>query len=293
MIITNLGLVYRYRELVRNLTMRDLKVRYRNSILGFLWAWGNPLLMTAVFYLVFKVLLDSPIENFPLFILIGWLVWGFTSSSISDGIGSVVGNANLVKKVWFPRITLPTSAVLANAANFLLALPLVVGLMVYLQIPVQPLDILIYLPLIFVSQLALVMGIAYILSAINVYYRDTAVITNVLLTAWFFLTPVFYPVSFLTGNSKTIDLGRFMYLFDAAATDTRLTINLGRLMYIINPMASVIESYRNILYGSIDGGPPAPPDVGFLTRTLATAMIVLFIGYVVFVRVSHRFGEEL
>lgn len=291
--LANLGFVYRYRELIRNLTLRDLKVRYRNSLFGFLWAWGNPLLMTGVFYLVFKVLLNSPIENFPLFILIGWLVWGFTTSAISDGIGSVVGNANLVKKVWFPRIALPTSAVLANAANFLLALPLVIALMFYFRVRVQPLEVLVYFPLIFISQLALVMGISYILSSLNVYYRDTAVITNVLLTAWFFLTPVFYPVSFLTGNSTTFDLGRLIYLFDAAATDTRITVDFGRLMYILNPMASVIESYRNILYGSINGGPPAPPDIGFLTRTLVTAFIILFLGYVLFARISHGFGEEL
>lgn len=262
----NLQLVFHYRELVRNLTTRDLKVRYRNSVLGFLWAWGNPIMMTLVFTVVFQVIAPSSIANYPLFILIGWLTWGFTSSAINEGIGSIVGNSNLVKKVWFPRIVLPASAVLSNAANFLLALPLIFALILYFRIPVQPLLIL-YFPIIFLAQLALVMGISFFLSAANVFYRDTGVIAGVLLTAWFFLTPVFYSVPQLTDNI--------------------------RLVYYLNPMASIIEAYRNIFYGSPNGAPPGPPDVAFLLRTFATSIVILILGYFFFLRVSHRFGEEL
>lgn len=264
--VANLQLVYRYRELIRNLTTRDLKVRYRNSVLGFLWAWGNPIMMTLVFTLVFQVTAFGRIANYPLFILIGWLTWGFTNAAITDGIGSVVSNGNLVKKVWFPRVVLPASAVLANAANFLLALPLIAALILIYRIPIDPL-VLLYFPVVFISQLALVMGISFFLSAANVYYRDLGVIIGVLLTAWFFLTPVFYSVPQLTENS--------------------------RLVYYLNPMASIIEGYRNILYGSTSGGPPGPPDVGFLLRTLATALVILVLGYIFFTRVSNRFGEEL
>ncbi len=258
---------FRYRELVRNLVLRDLKVRYRNSILGFLWAWGNPILMTLVFTSVFKILLNSPVERFPLFIMIGWLVWTFTTSAISDGIASVVSNSNLVKKVWFPREVLPASAVLANAGNFLLAMPLLAILIAYYRVHVDP-ALVVYFPIIFLSQLTFVMGLAFIVSAVNVFYRDMGVIIGVLLTAWFFLTPVFYPVPFLTQD-------------------------LGRVMYILNPMASIIESYRVIFYGSIEGGPPSTPDLAFLLRTLATALGVLVVGYLFFLRFSHRFGEEL
>ncbi len=262
----------RYRELIRNLTVRDLKVRYRNSLLGFFWTWGNPVLMTLVFYTVFKVLHRSPISNFALFIMIGWLVWGFTSSSISEGIGSVIGNASLIKKVYFPRETLPLSSVLSNASNFLLASPLIVVLVLVYQINLQP-ALLVYFPIIFVSQFALVLGVTLILSAVNVFYRDTAVITSVLLTAWFFLTPVFYPVS------------------DVVGADYSNT--LGRLWYILNPMASIIEGYRNIFYGSAVGGPPAAPNFEFLLRTVVTSFAVLIIGYIVFLRLSRRFGEEV
>src|SRR4029078_6588326 len=141
---------------------------------------------------------------------------------------------------------LPASAVLANAANFLLAMPLIAALILIYRIPLNLL-VLLYFPIVFISQLALVMGISFFLSAANVYYRDLGVIIGVFLTAWFFLTPVFYSVPQLTENS--------------------------RLVYYLNPMASIIEGYRNILYGSTNGGPPGSPDIGFLLRTLATALV--------------------
>jgi homopolymeric O-antigen transport system permease protein len=270
--VENLGEIFRYRELIRNLTLRDLKVRYRNSVLGLFWAWGNPILMTLVFTIVFTVLQKSTVQRYPLFILIGWLVWAFTTSAIGDGVGSVVSNANLVKKVYFPREVLPASAVLANAANFLLTLPLLLGLIVFYRVPVG-LPLVEFFPIILVAQVAFVMGLSFLLAALNVFYRDTAVIIGVLLTAWFFLTPVFYPVQFLTGVWHGIDLSR--------------------LMYYMNPMASIIEAYRSIFYGSIEGGPPAPPNLEFLARTFVTSLAVLAIGYLAFNRVSHRFGEEL
>ncbi len=270
--LEHLRQLVRYRELIRNLTLRDLKVRYRNSIFGFLWAWGNPILMTLVFTVVFTILNRSAVTRFPLFIMVGWLVWTFTTSAINDGIGSVVSNSNLVKKIYFPREVLPASAVLANGANFLLALPLLGILILVYGVSVGP-QLLLYLPVIFLSQLAFVMGLSFILSAINVYYRDTHVIIGVALTAWFFLTPVFYPVKFLTGNWNGIDLAR--------------------LMYIVNPMASIIESYRNIFYGSVEGGPPGAPDFDFLLRTFLTSLLTLVVGYYLFIRLSRRFGEEL
>jgi len=264
--LANLQIVYNYRELVRNLTARDLKVRYRNSFLGFLWAWGNPILMTIVFTVVFQVVAPNSISNYPLFILIGWLTWGFTQAGVTDGNLSILANSNLVKKVWFPRVVLPASSVFANAVNFLLALPLIFALVVFYRIPIEP-SLLLYFPIIFASQLALVLGLAFFLSAANVFYRDTSVITTVLMTAWFFLTPVFYSVGQLTDNR--------------------------RLVYYLNPMASIIEAYRSIFYGSTDGGPPGPPDVAFLLRTLLTALVILVLGYIFFVRASRRFGEEL
>ncbi len=164
------------------------------------------------------------------------------------------------------------SSVMANAANFLFALPLVAALIVYYQVQVRP-SVVVYFCIIFIAQVSLIMGITFFLSAINVLYRDTGVITSVLMTAWFFLTPVFYPVRDLTGVWNGIDLGR--------------------VAYALNPMASIIEAYRNILYGTIEGGEPSRPDFEFLLRTVVTSLVILVIGYLVFTRLSRRFGEEL
>ena len=114
--------VLRYRELLRNLVARDLKVRYRNSVLGFVWCLLNPLLMMAVFTFVFTVLMKSGVPNYPVFILVGILAWNFHSTAVTGAINSIVGNSALVMKVYFPREILPISAVLSNAVNFVLAL---------------------------------------------------------------------------------------------------------------------------------------------------------------------------
>jgi ABC-type polysaccharide/polyol phosphate export permease len=202
---------------------------------------------------------------------VAFLAWNFCTASITGSILSVVDNANIIKKVYFPRETLPISVVFANLANFLLALPLVFALMMWYRLPFTP--FLLYLPLIVAIQVIFLLGVALILSCINVFLRDTEVIADVLLTAWFFLTPVFYPIEFLPQDWHGF--------------------NLHRLMYILNPMASIIASYRSILYGSYDGGPPAPPDLAFLMRTLVTSAAILVIGYIVFIRYSRLFGEEL
>jgi ABC-type polysaccharide/polyol phosphate export permease len=197
--------------------------------------------------------------------MIGWLAWTFTLSALTDSVNTIVTNSSLVKKVWFPRIVLPASTVLSSAVNFLLAIPLILGLMFYFQIPLD-LQLLVYFPVIFASQIALIMGLSFILAGANVFYRDTKVIVGVLMTAWFFLTPVFY-----------------------APSDVPNT----RLFYYINPMASIIEGYRSIFYGSTNGAPPGPPDIAFLLRTLGTSLVILILGYIYFYKVSPKFGEEL
>jgi ABC-type polysaccharide/polyol phosphate export permease len=222
-------------------------------------------MMTIVFTIVFQLVAPSSIAYFPLFIMIGWLAWTFTLSALTDSVNTIVTNSSLVKKVWFPRIVLPASTVLSSAVNFLLAIPLILGLMFYFQIPLD-LQLLVYFPVIFASQIALIMGLSFILAGANVFYRDTKVIVGVLMTAWFFLTPVFY-----------------------APSDVPNT----RLFYYINPMASIIEGYRSIFYGSTNGAPPGPPDIAFLLRTLGTSLVILILGYIYFYKVSPKFGEEL
>ena len=256
----------RYRGLLRNLLVRDLSVRYKNSILGFAWTLLNPILLMIVFTIVFQVLLPSNIPHFAVFVLIGILSWNFCVGAVVASIHSIVGNGDLVRKVYFPREMLPLSAVLASLVHFLLAFSLVFLALPIAGIPLTPL--ILWLPVVIVFQTAFVAGVGLVLAAMNVFFRDTEAIVDVGVLAWFFLTPIFYRLEVLW--DKTI--GPF---------------NAGWLMHVLNPMASFIATYRIVL---VDGAPPA---LDFLARTFATSLIILVFGYALFKRLEPRFGEEL
>jgi ABC-type polysaccharide/polyol phosphate export permease len=261
--------LWRYRDLIRNLVVRDLKARYKNSVLGFLWSLLNPLGMMVVFMFVFTVMMPSQVARFPIFLLCGLLPWNFFSAGVMVGITSITGNANLVKKVYFPREVLPISSVLANLVNFLLGL---VVLFVVLLISRSPLSPWLWLlPVVILIETCFVLGVALVLSTLNVFYRDTIMIMDVVMLAWFFLTPVVYPITTLPSNYQLLGL----------------TIDVHRWMYILNPMASLIAAYRDLLYWGYR------TDLDFLARTAVTALAVLAFGYWFFVRFRDRFGEEV
>ncbi len=259
--ISRLQELYQYRELIKNLVVRDLKLRYRNSVLGFLWCLLNPLLMMGVFTVVFTVLLpNNTIQNFPVFILTGLLAWQLHSSALLGAINSVVGHAPLVQKVYFPREVLPISLVLSNTVNFLLSLVALFVMIAAYQVPLTAAVLL--LPVVVLVQVVFTVGVALLLSAVNVYFRDVASVMETLMLAWFFLTPVFY---------------RIEDVFPVYS----------RLMYIVNPPASFIAAYRDLLYyGSVT-------DWTFFSRTALTSGLVLLFGYLAFVKLSRSFGEAL
>ena len=259
--LSSLAELARYRELIKNLVSRDLKVRYRNSALGFIWCLLNPLLMMGVFTFVFTILMRNVnIPAFPVYILIGILAWNFHATSVSGAVASIVGNSSLVMKVYFPREVLPISVVLSNAVNFVLALSVLFVMTIAFQIPLSL--TLLMLPVVLAIQIIFCTGLALFISALTVSFRDVEVITETLLLAWFFLTPVFYRPEDLYPD----------YV---------------RLMYILNPMASIISAYRDILY---HGGMPG---LDFLGRTWVQSMVILVAGYLFFRHSARRFGEEL
>lgn len=265
-----LGALYRYRMLIYNLVLRDLKSRYRNSVLGFVWSLLNPLAMMVVFTIVFSVLMpNNQIDNYPIFLLCGLLPWNFFTATIMTGANSIVANGNLVKKVFFPREVLPLATVLANLVNFLLALVVLFAVLLIFRMPWSLWFFL--LPVVIIIQTAFSLGIVFLLSTMQVYYRDTLIVLDVVLLAWFFLTPVFYSTNILP----------------AAYTVAGVELPVSRLMYTLNPMASLINMYRDILYW----GYRTDPD--FFWRTSITAFGILAIGYWVFTRHSGDFGEEI
>jgi len=261
-----------YRELLRNLVIRDLKVRYKNSVLGVLWSLMNPLLMMMVFTVVFTVMApvrSASVENFPVFVLCGLLPWNFFASSVMGSTVSIVANAPLIKKVYFPREVLPLAMILANLVNFFIALIVLFGMILAFGIPLT--IWLLYLPVVIFIQIIFTLGIGLFLATINVFYRDTQQIMDVLMLAWFFITPIFYPIDILPKNYELFGFN----------------LDVWRLAPILNPMASLIATYRVILYTG------APPALDFLARTAVTAGVTLFIGWLVFNSHSWRFAEEL
>ncbi|MFL5734017.1 MAG: ABC transporter permease [Chloroflexia bacterium] len=267
----------RYRDLLYNLVVRDLKVRYKHSVLGFFWSLLNPLLLMAVFTFVFTALLSGNTKpSYHIFFLCALLPWTWCSTSVAGSLTSIVGNGHLIKKVYFPREMLPVSVVLSNLMNYLLSLPALFIFMVFLRpgLSGSPFDAtcttvcinghLAWLPLLIVTQMIFLLGLGLLLSALNVFFRDTSVLVEVGLSAWFFLTPIIYDAKDVAGA-------------------------YANLMYYLNPMASIIANYRDIFYYSS----PGSPDPLFMLRTLITSSILLAIGYLFFMRVSKNFGEEI
>ncbi len=267
---TNLVEVWQYRELLINLTIRDLKVRYKNSALGIAWSLLNPILMMLVFTLVYTVMLgQSNRHDYAAFILCGLLPWNFFSGSIMGSTGSIVNNGYLIKKVYFPRLVLPTSMMLSNLVNFLVALPVYFILSWLLGVRFTP--YVLFLPVVIVVEMIFIEGISLLLSSVNVFYRDVQQVMEVVILAWFFLTPVIWDVNSLPASRVVLGV----------------EVPVQRLTYILNPMASIVATYRDILYY----GRPIGWD--FFVRTVLTSVIVLLLGFFVFNRLKGRFAEEV
>jgi lipopolysaccharide transport system permease protein len=260
--------LWEYRDLIYNLVTRDLKVRYKNSVLGVIWSWLNPLLMMLIFTFVFGVLYrGANIPNYHIHFLSALLPWNFFSSAVMGGIHSVVGNGHLIKKVYFPREVLPISNVLSNLVNFLMALP--VFFILAILSGVMPTNYTLLLPIPLLIEVVFATGIVLFLSTLEVYYRDTHMLMDAVMQAWFFITPIIYPMTSLPTEVTLVGI----------------TFNPQVWLFRLNPMASIINTYQDILYN----GTLTAPD--FLIRTAVTAVIALVFGYVFFRHHSGKFGE--
>ncbi len=283
---THLQELWHYRYLLYNLIVRDLKVRYKNSLLGVLWSILNPLFIMIVFTLVFDRFSAGSIYAYPIFVLVGIVPWNFFNGSVIGGTNGILGNASLIKKVYFPREILPTATILSNLINFLIALVVMFAMLYIFGIGLT-IHVL-WLPVILLAQLLFMLGLVYFLSAAQVFYRDVAMILDVGMLAFFFLTPIFYTVEQFCNTTL---LG--------------VTFDPGRLMRWLNPMASIIDAYRTVLWGTLVYPvetcaeqlsyhvPPSGMGLDFIGRTLLTSTLTLVIGYWFFRRVEWKFGELL
>jgi lipopolysaccharide transport system permease protein len=270
MSIGKLRELWQYRELIRNLVIRDLKARYKNSILGVAWSWVNPLLMMVVYTLVFNVMAgNSGLPNYPAFILCALLPWNFFVVSITRATDSIVEASSLVKKVYFPREALPISIVLSDLINLLIALPLFFLLALIMGNPITPWVLM--LPITILVQLTFTIGVSLITSTLNVFYRDTRHILSVFMLAWMFLTPIFYPITTVPEDYTLLGI----------------ELNLQAWLRRLNPMASIITAYRDALYWG------RPTGLDFLLLTALISLVVVAVGYLVFQHYSPRFAEEV
>lgn len=268
--------LFRYRFLLQSLVIRDVKIRYRNSALGVLWSLLNPLLMMMVYTILFTILIPNEgIRYYPVFILVALIPWQFLNASLVSGTVSITNNAPLLKKVYFPKILLPTGVLFSNLVNFFLAFIVLIVLLYVFGIGLTRHAI--WVPAILFTQMVFMLGLMLILSVAQAFYRDTLMIVQVGVLAWFFLTPIFYPFE------------RFQEYAEVAG----ITIDPARLMRWLNPMASIVDGYRTVLWGNMDSAGPGPMDPLALLRTFITSVIILIIGYLVFHRFEHLFGEKL
>jgi lipopolysaccharide transport system permease protein len=249
----------RYRSLVASLVTRELKARYRGSFLGFLWTFLNPLLLLGVYALVFNIYLRIRIEHYAGFMFVGLLPWIWFSSALLEGTLSITSGGSLVTKVIFPSQVLPMVKILASLINYLLSLPVLFGFLwvmgVYQGWP------LLWLPVIIILHLLFIEGLVLILAAINVFFRDVQHILANLLTLWFFLTPILYPL-------------------------TQVPPPFNKLV-LLNPMAQITLAYQDVLFYN------RQPDLRMLPVFLALSVILCAGGMIFFERYKVTFAEKI
>ena len=248
--------IYERKELLSNLIIRNLKIRYKGSILGFFWSLLDPLLMMLV-YLVFIKLMRFSIE-LPV-LLVGVIAWQFFVMCISDSVGAITGNTNLVKKTYFPRAILPLATVVANLVNFMLSIFVLIIVLIFFGIKIK--FILMLFPIIVVFQFFLCLGISFIISCSNVFFKDTEHLISVILMTWFFMTPIIYPISRVPERYCSL--------------------------YFLNPMASIITMYRYMFLGK------SIPEVSTFYISFGITIIIFVLGWLIFSKYQKYFADEL
>jgi len=262
--------IYDYREMLKNSVRKELRSRYKKSILGFFWTFLNPLLQLLVYSFVFNSIMGmgkgNPDQNYTLLIFVGLVPWTCISSTINQSTTVIVANGNLIKKIYFPRLILPLSMTLTNFINMLLTEIIVFAAVLVLR-PQAPITIAyLFLPLVFLAVFLLSFSIAVLLSALTVYFRDLEHIFGIITMFWFYMTPIIYPLSLLT--DKNLD-------------PMLLTI------YKLNPTFGIIDSIHQIM---LNGQFPVGK---YLIYDFAFSLVMLVIALTVFDKCQRRFAEEI
>lgn len=251
--------LYNYRELLKSNIKKEIRGKYKGSFLGILWSFVNPLLSVLVYALVFPFILKDSPDNYLVYLIVGILPWTFFTTVINQGTFTILGNAGIIKKVYFPREILPISVVTSGLVNFMISC-----LIILLFLFATGMGVtwhIVFFPLVVIIQYILSLGIIFITGSINVYIRDAEYIINFILSMLFYATPILYDPSTFSGSLQWI--------------------------FQINPMAIIINGYRNILFYQ------QMPDLQSLLILLGGSVLLLFIGIRVFRKLEKGFAEEV
>ncbi|MZK53458.1 ABC transporter permease [Clostridium beijerinckii] len=251
--------IYNYKNMLFNLVRKDLRTRYKGSVLGFLWTFINPLLQLCVYTMVFSVIMKSDIPKYYIHLFVALVPWIFFQTSITSGSSSIISNKDLIKKIYFPRLIIPMSAVNGAFMNMLFTM-----VVVFIALIISGLGIskyIIILPIIMILEYLLALGLSFIVSALNVYFRDLEHILGIATMAWMYLTPVLYSIDNVPERFRKI--------------------------FSLNPMTPIIVAFRDILYYK------KMPDLSHMGMILIWSIGFIVIGYVSFQKLQKGFAEEL
>lgn len=252
--------IYAYREMINSLVRRDLKGRYKGSVLGFFWTFLNPLLQLGVYTLVFSVILTNDIEDYYLYLFVALIPWIFFSVSVSGGSSCIRSQQDLIKKIYFPREVLPIAFVTSQFVNMVLSF-LVVGVVVVISGRSLRILPLLSMLIVMLVEYMLALGMALIVSAATVYIRDLEYLLGIITMAWQFMTPIMYSIEMVPEELTPL--------------------------FMLNPMTPVILAYRDILYyGKV-------PQLTTLMHAVGFGILLIFLGFFAFGKLKKHFAEEM
>ena len=251
--------LYQYRELLKTSIKKDIGGKYKNSFLGVIWSFINPLLQICVYAIVFPLIMRNNIENYTVFMVCGLIPWTYFASVINRSANVMIENGNIIKKVYFPREILPISLVTSETITFLISTVIIIGFVLITGVGISTL--ILFYPLLLLAQYIILIGISLIVSCVTVYFRDLQHFIGVFLQLLFYGTPIVYSIDTIPE--------RFRWILN------------------INPMTHIIEGYRDIFYYQ------QMPNMKSIFVIIAIGILVVLIGYAIFNKLQKRFAEEL
>ena len=253
--------ILKYKEILYFYIIKDIKIRYKQTVLGGLWIMIQPLMAMVVFSLFFGKWGKIPSDGvpYPIFCFAALVPWNYFSKAVSNSATSLVSSSALISKVYFPRVIIPFSPIFAGLIDFVFAFLILLGMMVFFQ--VSPTIMIIFIPFLIVLMMAIAGGVGMILSALNAKYRDVAYIMTFLIQTWMFISPVIYPTSMMPERYH--------------------------LIYALNPMTGIIEGFRSVLLGTI------PFPYHLLLVSIIVSLILIVIGTVYFKKMEIYLTDVL